>query len=152
VGSTITFSGRAAGTSPLSYQWRLNGTNVPLATTSALSFVVQSNNAGIYSLVVSNLYGTTTSLSASFNPTLRFLVPSISGGTFSLILVNSDGTPVATNRAARVSVYASTNLALPLANWTPLTNAVVPSAGQLRIDGLTVASGPGLFFRAAEAP
>ena len=152
LGSTATFTVGARGISPLSYQWRLNGTNLPSATGSTLSFVVGGGSSGIYSVVVSNLYGATTSLGATLNPQLRFLSPSPSGGAFSLLLVSADGSPVATNRAARVRIYATTNVALPFANWSLLANPVVPSNGQLRVDGLNLTNRPTQFFRAAEAP
>ena len=152
LGSTATFTVSAKGVSPLSYQWRLNGTNLPSANGSTLSFVVQGNSPGTYSVVVSNLYGATTSLGATLNPQLRFLSPNPSGGAFSLLLVNADGSAVATNRAARVHIYSTTNLALPFLNWSLLANPVVPSNGQLRVDGITVTNSPSQFFRAAEAP
>jgi hypothetical protein len=152
LGGTATFAVNANGTSPLSYQWRLNGTNLPSATGSALSFVVGGNSTGSYSVVVSNLYGATTSLGATLNPQLRFLTPTPSAGAFSLFLVGADGSPVATNRAARVRIYAATNAALPFPNWSLLTNPVLPSNGQLRVDGFNLSNAPTRFFRAAEAP
>lgn len=152
LGSIATFSAVAVGTSPLSYQWRMNGTNLPAGTNSTLSFVVQPNSAGTYSVVVSNLYGSTTSLNASFNSQLRLLVPAISGGAFSLFLVNDDGTPISPDRASRVQLYSSTNVGLPFAYWTFLTNTVNPSLGQLRVDGFSTTNGPTMFFRATEAP
>lgn len=152
LGSTASFTVSAKGVSPLNYQWRLNGTNLPSATNSTLNFVVQNSSPGAYSVVVSNLYGATTSLSATLNPQLRFLSPSPSGGAFSLLLVNADGSAVATNRAVRVHIYSTTNLALPFFNWSLLANPVVPSNGQLRVDGLALTNSPSQFFRAAEVP
>ncbi|HWX21123.1 MAG TPA: immunoglobulin domain-containing protein [Candidatus Binatia bacterium] len=152
VGSTATFTVNAAGTSPLSYQWRLNGANIASATTSTLSFVVLSSSSGAYSVVVSNLYGATTSLGATLNPQLRFLTPAPSGGAFSLFLVDADGSPVVSNRAPRVRIYSATNVSLPFFNWTLLANPVVPSNGQLRVDGFNVTNPPQQFFRAVEAP
>lgn len=66
------FSGRdfalqavAVGASPLNYQWLLNGTNLPGATnTSLLLPAIQSSNAGIYQIVVSNSFGVATSVPA----------------------------------------------------------------------------------------
>jgi len=152
LGATASFKVVAAGTSPLAYQWRLNGTNLPSATGSTLSFTVQANSPGTYSVVVSNLYGTTTSLNALLNPQLRFLPPTVSGGTFSLFLADADGSPVAASRASRVSICTSTNLTLPISAWMVLTNAVVPSGSQLRADGFSVTNGTRQFFRAVEAP
>jgi hypothetical protein len=152
IGAPASFKVIAAGTSPLSYQWRLNGTNLPSATNSTLNFTVQAGSPGAYSVVVSNLYGATTSLNALLNSQLRFLKPVVSNGAFSLFLVNVDGSPVAASRASRVSLYATTNLAQPISLWTLLTNVVVPSGSQLRADGFNTTNRLMQFYRAAEAP
>ncbi len=152
LGATANFKVVATGTATLGYQWRLNGTNLPSATGSTLTFTVQASSPGNYSVVVSNLYGMTTSLSATLNPQLRFLSPVISGGTFSLFLVNADGSPVATNRAARVTIFSTTNVALSFSNWTLTTNGVIPSGTQLRADGFSLSNSVSRFFRAVEAP
>jgi hypothetical protein len=152
VGAPASFNVVAAGTSPLGYQWRLNGTNIPSATGSTLTFTVQPGSPGAYSVVVSNLYGMTTSLNATLNPQLRFLSPAVSSGAFSLFLVDADGSPVAASRASRVNIYAATNLALPVSVWGLLTNAVVPSGSLLRADGFSVTNSHIQFFRAVEAP
>jgi hypothetical protein len=76
----------------------------------------------------------------------------ISSGAFSLYLTVANGSSVATNRAPRVSLYATTNLALPFSLWSLLTNPVVPSGSLLRADGFMVTNGPGRYFKAVEAP
>src|SRR5581483_1719864 len=66
VGATAQFSVAAAGTQPLSYQWMFNSINISEATNSTLSVTnVQSNQAGSYSVVVTNSAGSTTSAIAS---------------------------------------------------------------------------------------
>lgn len=61
-GSNVTFSASAIGTLPLSYQWQFNGTNLDGATSSALTLTaVSSNDAGPYSVTVTNSLGTTNS-------------------------------------------------------------------------------------------
>jgi hypothetical protein len=152
LGQTATFSVGAVGAPPLSYQWRLNGTNLPAATNSSLSFTAQSGNLGQYSVVVANPYGQVASVSASLNPPLRFLAPSWSGNALSLSLANADGSLIASSRSTRVQLYAATNLALPFNQWFPLTNLVVPASGLLQVNGLTTTNAGGLFFRAAEIP
>jgi hypothetical protein len=42
---------------PLSYQWRVNGTNIDGATTTSYTFTVDDNSSGIYSLAVTNAAG-----------------------------------------------------------------------------------------------
>ena len=44
---------------PISYCWRLNGTNITGATTTNYSFTVNDTNGGIYSLIASNAAGST---------------------------------------------------------------------------------------------
>jgi hypothetical protein len=72
VGSNAVFSVAASGTAPFAYQWRFNGTNLAGATSSTLSLTaVQTNNAGIYSVMVTNVAGSVT----SSNATLTVNVP-----------------------------------------------------------------------------
>jgi len=63
VGQTATFSVLATGTGPLSYQWRMNGTNVSGANGS--SYTTSATTTGMsgsaYSVVVSNSAGSVTS-------------------------------------------------------------------------------------------
>ncbi|MGE3163876.1 MAG: immunoglobulin domain-containing protein [Planctomycetota bacterium] len=61
-GATVTLNVTAAGTAPLSYQWRRNGTNVGGATSATLTLMaITPASAGSYDVVVSNSCGTTTS-------------------------------------------------------------------------------------------
>jgi hypothetical protein len=152
-GGTATFSVVAAGTPPLAYQWRMNGTNIPAATNSTLSFTAGTGDMGYYSVVVSNLYGQTFSVNVTLSPQLHFLPPVLfAGDSLPLFLANSDGSLVASNRAARVQIYASTNLALPFDQWMPLTNPVIPNSGLLQVNGLTATNQASRFFRAREIP
>jgi hypothetical protein len=65
VGANVTFSVVAAGTAPLSYQWRFNATNISGATATNYTLTnVQSSNAGNYSVVVTNVAGSVTSSNA----------------------------------------------------------------------------------------
>jgi hypothetical protein len=65
-GSNVTFTVVASGTPPLAFQWRLNGTNLPAATTNTLQLLsAQPSNAGLYTVLVNNLAGTTTSAAAA---------------------------------------------------------------------------------------
>ena len=65
--SPATFSVVAAGTSPLSYQWRRNGTDISGATSSSytLSSTALSDNGASFSVFVSNIAGSVTSASAT---------------------------------------------------------------------------------------
>jgi hypothetical protein len=64
-GNTATLAVTAAGSAPLTYQWWLNGNRVAGATSSTLTIAnVQLANAGYYSVVVSNSYGSVASAAA----------------------------------------------------------------------------------------
>lgn len=66
----VTFDVLAAGAPPLAYQWRHAGTNLPGATRNTLTIAsAQSENQGLYELVVTNDHGAITSAPASL--TLR---------------------------------------------------------------------------------
>ena len=62
-GETATFSVTAAGTAPLSYQWKKGGTDISGATTSSYTTPATSlaDSGTAYSVVVSNDVGTATS-------------------------------------------------------------------------------------------
>ncbi|PWU19573.1 MAG: hypothetical protein C5B50_06315 [Verrucomicrobia bacterium] len=73
-GTNATFSVTAGGTTPLSYQWLFDGTNLNGATLSSYTVSsAQPANAGSYSVIVTNAYGTTNSA----NATLTVLVPPV---------------------------------------------------------------------------
>lgn len=62
-GTSGSLSVTATGAVPLTYQWQLDGTNIPGATSSTYSIAdASTNNAGTYTVIVSNPNGTVTSL------------------------------------------------------------------------------------------
>ncbi len=64
-GTDVRFRVVASGTSPLSYQWRLNGADISGEMGDTLILrAVQETNAGNYSVVVSNTMGSATSSNA----------------------------------------------------------------------------------------
>ena len=69
-GGNATFTVTAAGSAPLTYQWKFNGTDLAGATASSLTVTnVQPANAGPYTVVVSNAGGTITSAAATLTVT-----------------------------------------------------------------------------------
>ncbi len=61
-GAAVSFTIAATGDAPLSYQWLLNGSAIPGATTNPCTIpAAQSANAGDYSVVVANDSGSVTS-------------------------------------------------------------------------------------------
>lgn len=74
-GATATFTVTAAGTPALSYQWRLNGTNIAGATSTSLTLSnVQPAQAGNYALRVTNALGSIL----SSNALLTVILPCVS--------------------------------------------------------------------------
>ena len=77
VGSNVVFTAAASGTTPLAYQWRtngvklVNGTVVSGATSNVLTLTgIGTANAGSYTLVVTNAYGSVTSSVANLTVAL----------------------------------------------------------------------------------
>ena len=131
----------AVGTGPLSYQWQLDGTNIPGATGRTLP-LGQVAVAGNYSVVVSNALGTASSSPSVVTPALRF--DTLSGTTgldqdgfhLRLLGLSGRGYPV---------IYASTNLSA----WQPIfTN--VPVVGMLDYLDCDATNHTRRFYRAVE--
>jgi hypothetical protein len=128
-GSNVIFVSSAAGTTPLSFQWSLNGTALAQATNSMLSLTnVQAENAGAYEVTVSNPFGTAISSNAiltvdvrpvietqpqsqavivgnnvTFSVLAAFPPSSVSSGTLQLWLKGDAG--VVTNASGQVSQW-----------------------------------------------
>jgi hypothetical protein len=140
-GSTATFTVSAAGTSPLSYQWRLNGTNISGANSNTLILAnVQLAQAGSYTVQVTNLYGSATSSNAvlTVNP-VPGCVPAPSG-------------LVAWWRAESNGDDAVDGNAGALVNGVGFTNGVVGQAFALDgvDDAVIVSNAAGLNFGAGQ--
>ncbi|MEI6084375.1 MAG: immunoglobulin domain-containing protein, partial [Verrucomicrobiota bacterium] len=77
-GANVSFSVVAAGTGPLTYQWRFNNANIAGATTSTYNLNnCQTANAGNYSCLVSNIAGSVTSAAAVLAVSAAPVAPSI---------------------------------------------------------------------------
>lgn len=65
LGGTATFSVNGRGSSPLSYQWLFNGTEIPGATNAALMLTaLRYDQAGYYSVAIHNAFGEIVSTKA----------------------------------------------------------------------------------------
>ncbi len=102
-GLNATFSVVATGTSPLSYQWSVNGVPISGSTSSSLSLTnVQPANGGNYAVVVSNSFGSVTSSSATLTiGTLQLGLPAFGPNGFQFRITGPVGNYV---------LQASTNL------------------------------------------
>ncbi len=89
-GQSATFAVTATGTPPLRFQWYFN-TNAPLANATNASLVlpdVQTNLAGAYSVVVTNHYGSRTSVVGMLT-----VLPPPTNTTFYVATNGSDSNP-----------------------------------------------------------
>ncbi len=70
VGAPFAFSVSATGNATLNYQWLFNGSPLSGQTNATISYVAAAmNQAGNYSVVVTNLYGSVTSSNAALQVT-----------------------------------------------------------------------------------
>jgi len=110
VGSTATFSVTATGTPTPTYQWRRNGTSIPGATGPILVINnVQSTNASIYTVRVSNSAGTVTSDPATLT---------VASGQFSSLAVTGNGVQITVQGEAGANYTIETSS--DLSDWKPL--------------------------------
>jgi hypothetical protein len=97
-GDTANFSVSAEGSRPLRYQWRFNGANIAGATTNWLNLPnVQTANAGTYTVVITNFFGSITSAPAALKVLLTVLRPpvdqAVTAGSPASFSVSAGGTP-----------------------------------------------------------
>jgi hypothetical protein len=145
-GGDAVFTVEASGTQPLTYQWKLNGTDRTGATSPTLIITnVQSTDSGDYTVSVSNAVSTAVSLPAH----LTVQVPSLaqlklSGPQWTNGNLGFDITgPVQTNFVVWTSIT--------LSNWVTLkTNFSID--GTWRFVDTNSAAGNVRFYRATVSP
>jgi hypothetical protein len=117
-GSTATFSVVAAGTAPLSYQWKLNGVNISGATASSFSKAnAQPADQGNYSVAVSNVAGSVTSANAALSVKITAIIDNSDAG-FSVTGTNwSTGTSATDKYGTNDRFRNVANVSDP-ATWT----------------------------------
>jgi hypothetical protein len=127
VGSAVSLSVVASGTSPLSYQWRKDGSVITGATQSTYSIgsaVLQS--AGSYSVTISNRAGSVSSTAAALSVetakapliTLQPQTQSLAAGGAFTLMVSATGTaPLAYQwRKAGLNISGATNATLTVSS------------------------------------
>ena len=139
VGTTANFSVAASGTRPLSYRWQFNGTELEGALAKTLTLTnVQPERAGSYSVVVSNGWGSATSVLATLT-VLHYPVlldaRMVTNGAFGFTLSGDAG------RSYVIEV--STNLL----EWTPLST-LSNAVGQVDFTDLAPVGSESRFYRA----
>jgi hypothetical protein len=151
-GATVMFSAAATGTAPISYQWLFDGANISGATDTALTVTnVLESNAGSYSLVATNPYGSATSLVATLSvaeSTIQVVSTSAVGsGT---VVVSIDFTALGTESGVGFSLdfdptvltYAGAVLGSGASGAAFLPNTNQAASGLL---GVAIAFGSGTF-------
>jgi len=141
-GTQVTFAPVVDGTDPLTYEWLKNSNPIPGATNATLTLTnLQLANAGAYSLHVTNSLGSTNTLAANLQVLpLQFAgAVQLSDGTFQLTL---SGPP-----NGSYSIYSSTDVTLPLAQWTLLTTGTFDGSGAAMFVDQNVSSVPAQFYR-----
>jgi len=110
VGQNIGLSVAVSGTAPFSYLWRKDGTNIASATNASYSLVgVQTNQAGSYTVEVSNAGGSITSAPPAVL-TVNRLIQTISFGALSGKPVGSAPFVVSATASSGLPVsYSSSN-------------------------------------------
>jgi uncharacterized delta-60 repeat protein len=128
VGDAPTFTVVADGTPPFNYQWKFNGPSLSGATNASLSLTnVQTSQAGIYAVVVTNLAGSVTSSNAVLtvnNPGPPVIVSpptnqaAVVGETVMFIVVVDGTLPLSYQwRFNGTNIPEATNTSLALTNF-----------------------------------
>ncbi len=142
VGQSATFAVTAAGTAPLSYQWRFNSTNLLGATASSYTRdSVQASDAGSYSVVVTNIAGSATSSNALLSVNVP---PVIIAPPLDLIVIAGQDalfSVTATGTAPLVYQWYFGGLPIPGATGSSftVTNAQSATAGNYSVAIINVA-------------
>jgi uncharacterized lipoprotein YddW (UPF0748 family) len=132
-GSAVVFSVIATGSPPLAYQWRFNGTNLAAATAASYTRGhLRLSDAGLYSVVVSNAAGATTSSNALLTvlapapPTLE-AQPFLASQQLQLQLVGEPGCVYVLQRSSNLTVWTPwltlTNITGLTARWDTLDSS-----------------------------
>jgi hypothetical protein len=126
VGANASFQVTATGTSPLAYQWALNGTNLAGATTDTVLLTnVQSAQAGNYAVVITNMAGSITSGAAG----LTILVPI----AISSVSLASPAVSISFTSDPALSYMLEYKTLLDDPTWTRLSPAVPGTGGVMTL-------------------
>jgi hypothetical protein len=140
LGQSASFQVTAVGVQPLFYQWLSN--SVPMSGQTSTNLVLTNlvaNQAGAYSVIVSNQFSSVTSDTAQLVINDACVDIRLYAG------LNMSGQPGAT-----YLLSYTTNLNAPI-NWLPIATNTMPISGWLYIDTNTPFS-PQRFYRAQLSP
>ena len=139
-GKSATFTVAATGEQPMSYQWQKGGTPITGASDASLVLTnLQMTDAGAYSVVVTNVYGSVTS-----SPAILTMNPA--GVSLALYAgVTIDGVVGLTYGIQYTTDLSSTN------SWRGLANVTLSVPTQLWLD-LQPAAQPQRYYRVVPGP
>ncbi|GAB5558935.1 MAG: hypothetical protein SynsKO_05820 [Synoicihabitans sp.] len=139
VGQPFSTSVEAMGLAPLSYQWQKDGSDIAGATSATFSIEqVTTDDAGVYTVIVSNRLGSDTSESAALVVNLKLKAPQIlvpprktqlSVGGSATLFVEVDANPIPTYQWLKngVEITGATSSSLAI------SDATTASAGSYRV-------------------
>ena len=154
MGDTATFTVVVGGGQPMGRTWysiisgvtNAVGSGVTAGPTNTLTLAnAEANQAGSYFVTIANSCGSLNSALATLAVTNRPLPSTISasswlpGAGFQFAFTNTHG--------ASFSVWATTNVALHLSNWMPLTGLSEVAPGQFRFTDPQATNLPRRFYR-----
>ena len=136
IGANVSFSVTASGSAPLAFQWRFFGTNISGATTNPFSISnIQPTNAGNYTVVITNAFGSVTSsiatLTVNAAPLISSQPQSLSvnlGANAAFNVTAAGGTPLNYQW-----MFAGTNIPGATAASYTRTNAQTVDAGNYSV-------------------
>src|SRR5208282_2024352 len=107
LGANVVFSPSIVGDVPLTYKWQFNSVTIANATNATLSLTnVQGTNSGLYTVIITNIYGSATSIPAMLQ---------VNTNAFPLLFSDS----LATDTSANWNFFAGSDDNVPdyTTNW-----------------------------------
>ena len=150
LGSMVNFAVTAVGLTPLTYRWQENGTDLAHAgrigpvTNSVLTITnAQTGDDGGYTVIVTNMVGSVTSSPPAVLTVLTSpLFGSIMAGSGANFILSGVG---GTNNGTYY-VLTTTNLTLPLTNWTLIATNQFDSLGGFIFTNTAQTNAPQQFY------
>jgi uncharacterized repeat protein (TIGR03803 family) len=140
----------ASGTPTLTYQWRLNGTNLSDggnltgSGTSSLGINnVSPANAGTYSVFITNQMGSITSTDAVLTVALPPIISQVNCNPDGSVTINLSTAPYVSSR-----ILTTTNLVPPVV-WLPLYTNVAGASGVWQFNDMDASNYPVRFYRSS---
>jgi sugar lactone lactonase YvrE len=128
-GSSVTLQVTAVGSLPLLYQWRFNGADLVSATNAGLAFTaVSTDEAGVYSVVVSNSLGAVVSSNVVLTVIPVYQFTTIAGQP------SGDGNADGTGSAARF--YGPVSVAVDSARIVYVADSGNDTIRKIALDGV----------------